>query len=163
MDALSHTPLKSGWVSFCLKDPAAARAAIVAEALSWESTAFHDMAGVKGVGTDCAHHLIGVAVNVGAIEPYEPHYAPQFFQHRDEPLFLQELEAHGARRIEAADALAGDVLMYSYGRQPAHCGIIVDAQTVVHAFKLVGRVTRGSRRELEHRLHSAWSILPEIA
>jgi cell wall-associated NlpC family hydrolase len=137
------------------------RAAVVAEALSWCGTPFHDCSGVKGHGTDCVHLLIGVYSRVGLIRAFEPKYKPQWFQHRAEPRFLDGLAAHGARRIDAAAALAGDVLMYNYGHHAAHSGIVVDSTTIVHAYKPVKMVTRGDRREFEHRLDSAWTLFPE--
>jgi len=141
-------------------DTQALRAAVVAEALAWEGTPFHDRARVKGAGVDCVNLLIAVYSAVGLIDESNPDYKPQWFQHREEPRFLLGLEAHGARRIEPASALAGDVLMYSYGRHAAHGAIVVDKTTIVHAFKPVGMVTRGDRREFAHRLDSAWSLFP---
>jgi cell wall-associated NlpC family hydrolase len=138
----------------------ATRDDVVQEALSWQGTIFHDMAGVKGVGTDCAHHLIRVYAAVGLIENFSPQYKPQWFQHRDEPRFLQALAEQGAHRIELSEVLPGDVLMYRFGRHAAHGAIVVDDNTIVHAYKPVGHVCRGSRREFEDRLDSAWSLFP---
>lgn len=145
-------------------DIQALRAAVVAEALSWVGTPFHDCAGVKGEGCDCAHLLIRCYAAVGLIpQEQDPAYSPQWFQHRDEPRFLQGLEAHGGRRIDPAAALPGDVLMYTFGRHAAHAAIIVDATSIVHAYKPVGLVTRGDRREFAHRLDSAWTLFQEVA
>jgi cell wall-associated NlpC family hydrolase len=136
----------------------ATRDDVVREALSWTGTIFHDCSGVKGVGTDCAHLLVRVYAAVGLIEDFSPQYKPQWFQHRDEPRFLQALVEQGARRIEPIDALHGDVLMYRFGRHAAHGAIVVDANTIVHAYKPVGHVCRGSRREFLDRLDSGWSL-----
>lgn len=136
----------------------ATRADVVREALSWTGTPFHDVSGVKGVGCDCAHLIIRAFSAAGLIEDFDPAYKPQWFQHRDEPLFLQELQRHGARKIEPEKILAGDVLMYKFGRHAAHGAIVVDANTIVHAYKPVGCVTLGSRRELADRFDSAWSL-----
>lgn len=131
------------------------------EALTWEGTPFHDCAGVKGVGTDCAHILLRTFVTVGVIPdvPIKP-YKPQWFLHRKEPLFLQELRERGARQIEVGAALPGDVLMYDFGIHAAHGAIVIDAATIIHAYKPVGHVCLGSRRELEPKLDSAWSLFP---
>ena len=144
-------------------DVEALRSAVVAEALSWTGTPFHDRAGVKGAGCDCVHLIIRTYAAVGLIADFSPQYKPQWFQNRDEPRFLQGLEAHGARRIDYAAALPGDVLMYNYGRHAAHGGIVVNATTIVHAYKPVGMVTRGDRREFEHKFDSAWTIFPVSA
>jgi len=138
----------------------AIREDIVRAALGWEGTPFHDRARVKGAGVDCVNLLVAAFSEAGLIPAadLEP-YAPQWFLHRDEPRFLQGLAQYGARQIDPAAALPGDMLMYNFGRHAAHGAIVVDAQTIVHAYKPVGRVTRGSRRELEDRLDSAWTLL----
>lgn len=138
----------------------ATREDVVRAALGWVGTPFHDCAGVKGAGVDCVHLIIRVYAEVGLIADFDPQYKPQWFQHRDEPRFLAGLEEHGARRIDPAQALPGDVLMYSYGRHAAHGGIVAYAGAIVHAYKPVGCVTIGDRREFEHRLDSAWSLFP---
>lgn len=139
---------------------AATREDVVRAALSWEGTPFHDCCRVKGAGVDCVNLIIATYSEVGLIADFNPEpYKPQWFQHRDEPRFLLGLEAH-ARRIEPSAALIGDVLMYAFGRHAAHGAIVVDETTIVHAYKPVGRVTRGDRRELEHRLDSAWTLFP---
>lgn len=136
----------------------ATREDVVREAVSWVGTKFHDCSGIKGVGTDCAHLLIRSFAAVGLIQDFDPQYKPQWFQHRDEPRFLQALVEQGAHQIDPSSALAGDVLMYKFGRHAAHGAIVVDANTIVHAYKPVGCVTLGSRRELLDRLDSAWSL-----
>lgn len=138
----------------------ATRDDVVRAALGWLGTPFHDRARVKGAGVDCVNLLIAAFTEAGLITESDPAYKPQWFQHRDEPRFLQGLEAHGARRIDPDSALPGDVLMYNYGRHAAHGAIVVDEITIVHAFKPVGMVTRGDRREFTHRLDSAWSLFP---
>lgn len=134
------------------------RAAVVAEALTWLGTPFHDCARVKGAGTDCLNLLIGVFSGVGMIEPFDPPpYSPQWFEHKDEPRFLLGLEAH-ARRVEVGQP--GDIAMYRYGRHAAHSAIIIDERTIIHAFKAVGRVTKGSYLDMLPRLDSLWSVFP---
>lgn len=138
----------------------ATREDVVREAVSWTGTRFHDCSGIKGVGTDCAHLIIRVYAAVGLIEDFSPSYKPQWFQHRDEPRFLQELESRGAHRIDIEEALPGDVLMYKFGRHAAHGALVIDASSVIHAYKPVGHVCVGSRREFADRLDSAWSLFP---
>lgn len=133
---------------------------IVTEAFTWNGTPFHDMAGVKGVGVDCAYFLVRVYSAVGLAENFDPKYKPQWFLHRAEPIFIETIERCGGRQIDPASALTGDVLMYSYGRHAAHGAIVVDERSLIHAYKPVGRVTRGDRGEFEGRLHSAWSVFP---
>jgi cell wall-associated NlpC family hydrolase len=135
------------------------RAEIVRAALSWVGTPFHDASGVKGAGCDCLHLVWRVAQERGyapLVDP--PAYKPQWFLHRGEALFLQGLVEYGAHKVERA--LPGDFAMYNFGRHAAHAAIIVDANSLVHAYKPVGCVTIGDRRELEPKLDSYWSVFP---
>jgi cell wall-associated NlpC family hydrolase len=135
----------------------ARRADIVREALSWLGTPFHDHSGVKGAGCDCVHLIWRVAQATGHAPTGEiPPYKPQWFQHRGEPLFLQGLGAHGAHQV--AFALPGDIAMYNFGRHAAHGAIIIDGNSLIHAYKPVGVVTIGDRREFEAKLDSYWSV-----
>jgi cell wall-associated NlpC family hydrolase len=92
------------------------------------------------------------------VKDFDPKYKPQWFQHRDEPRFLQALIDHGAHRVEPEKVFPGDVLMYRFGRHAAHGAIVVNESTIIHAYKPAGCVCLGSRRELAHRLDSAWSL-----
>lgn len=133
------------------------RADIVREALSWIDTPFHDGAGIKGAGCDCAHLLIRVYASVGLIPgDFEPErYSPQWFQHRDEPRFLNKL-AEFAHRVDAPRP--GDVAMFNYGRHAAHAAILVDARSIVHAFKPARRVMRDALAPFLPILDSYWSF-----
>jgi cell wall-associated NlpC family hydrolase len=137
------------------------REAIVREAKSWLLTPFHDCAGVKGAGVDCAHLILRVFAAVGKT-PDVPikAYRPQWFLHRKEPLFLQELKERGAHQIDLASALPGDVLMYDFGIHAAHGAIVIDANTIIHAYKPAKCVCLGSRREFADKFDSAWSLFP---
>lgn len=138
----------------------ATRDDVVREALTWEGTPFHDCSGIRGAGCDCAHLLIRTFSAVGLIEDFDPAYKPQWFLHRDEPLFLHALKAQGARLIHFENIAAGDVLMYKFGRHAAHGAIVIDANTIIHAYKPAGCVGLGSRREFADRFDSAWSLFP---
>lgn len=132
---------------------------MVREALSWVGTPFHDASGVKGVGCDCAHFLIRVYAAVGLIEDFNPeHYVPQWFLHRDEPKFLRTL-ARYAHPIERERVTTADIIMYNFGRHAAHGAIVIDGQTIIHAFSYAGCVTRSDRRNLQGREHSYWGVL----
>jgi cell wall-associated NlpC family hydrolase len=134
------------------------RTAVVLEALSWIGTPFHDCAGVKGAGCDCAHLLLRVYQNAGVIPMFdvEP-YPPQWFQHRDEPRFLNRLRDY-AHEVEMPEV--ADVVMFKFGRHAAHGGILVAKDKMVHAYKPQGAVTEGSLFLPRGELHSYWSLFP---
>lgn len=108
-------------------------------ATSWLKTPWHHEARLKGVGVDCAQFLLAVYAQAGLIEPYDTHhYSHDWYLHRDEPLFMQEIEKHCNR---VAEALPGDIVMFRFGRSPAHGAILIDRNMVIHAYRPEGRVT----------------------
>jgi len=146
-----------------MRDSTALRAAVITEALSWIGTPFHDCAGVKGHGVDCAHLVWRCYQSIGVVPPGDPPaYKPQWFQHQLEEVFLQELKKHGAVSIAPTLARAGDVLMHKYGKHAAHGAIVIDERSMVHAYKAAKMVVRAERAEFEGRLDSAWTLFPEM-
>lgn len=136
--------------------PKVTREAIVAEALSWIGTPFHDCCGVKGEGVDCVHLLKAVAVAAGIVEDFDiDAYKPQWFMHRDEPRFLAGMSRY-CRRVE--EGLAGDFEMFNFGRHAAHGAILIDSESMVHAYMPAGRVILDWRRSLSSRHDSYWSV-----
>ncbi len=132
------------------------RQAVIAEALSWLGTPFHDRAGVKGAGCDCAHLLKQVFVAVSLIADFAmPPYSPQWFLHRDEEVFLNVIKHYA---IPVKHAQPGDIEMYNFGRHAAHGGIVIDDRTLIHAYKPIGRVNLDERQVYVARYHSAWSV-----
>jgi cell wall-associated NlpC family hydrolase len=128
---------------------------VVREARSWLGTPFHDCADVKGAGVDCAMMLVRVFVDLGVVPPFDPRpYYPQWFLHSSESRFLNWMRKL-ARPIEVAQA--GDVVLFSFGHQAAHGAIIVDDDSMVHAYLPAGRVILDSRGALAHCRHSYWS------
>lgn len=135
---------------------AASRDDIVKEVLTWVGTPFHDCADVKGAGVDCGMLLVRVFCDLDILPLFDPRpYKPQWFQHRDEPLYLGWLAKY-AHKVEQPGL--GDVAMYNFGRHAAHAAIIVGPGAIVHAFKPAGRVIRDDMRHLESRLDSFWSV-----
>jgi cell wall-associated NlpC family hydrolase len=123
-------------------DEAETRAAIVAEALSWEGTGYHDRARVKGVGVDCAQLPIAVFSSLGLIPEIDPDYSPQWYIHRDEELFLSFVTPY-AREIGRDEAGPGDFAIWKYGRTYSHGAIIIDPPVIIHATLIAECVTRG--------------------
>lgn len=113
------------------------RAAIVAEALSWEGTPYISRAMIKGVGVDCAMLPSAVYHTVGLIPAMAPEYPADWMMHRDEELFLSYITPH-AREISEAEAGPGDLVIWRFGRTYSHSAIVIDLPEVLHA------VVRGS-------------------
>lgn len=119
----------------------AERAAIIAEAIIWKGTKFHDNASVKGVGCDCIGFLAGVfRTLIGTIDI--PYYSKDWHLHRTEELYL--LGDHGNPGLlgyceEVAGPperapLPGDVVMFKFGNCFAHGAIVLAWPKIIHSF-----------------------------
>ncbi|MDP8997126.1 MAG: NlpC/P60 family protein [Pseudomonadota bacterium] len=133
-------------------DEAATRAAIVAEAISWIGTPFHDDSRIKGVGVDCAQFVAAVYLATGATPQFEtPRYVAQWFLHRDEERLMDFVKQFG-KEIQEADAKAGDLVLYKIGRAYAHAAIIIDwPNEIIHAHFQSRMVVRAMPFELDLR------------
>lgn len=110
------------------------RAAVVAEALSWENTPYHHEARVKGVGVDCAQFLVGVFANLRLIEPpVIPHYPPDWHLNATDERFLAIIGAL-ADEIEG-EPLPGDVMVWRFAKCFAHGAIVIEWPAIIHSFK----------------------------
>ena len=141
------------------------RRRVVAEARTWVGTPYHHHARIKGVGVDCAQILAAVfhAADL-APELDLGHYPTQWHLHHGEELYLQQLQAAGAHRIDAElQPQPGDVGVWRFGRTYSHGGIVIEGGAnplVVHAY--IGRgvtVSRASEDPLAGREHCYWSVI----
>ena len=143
------------------------RAAVVAEALTWLRTPWHDKGRVKGVGVDCAMFLAGVFETCCLIPRIEPkHYPRDWAMHRDEKLF-EEWVAKFGRKVDAPQP--GDVVLYQFGRVFSHGAIVIDWPRIIHADRRAGMVTlaEGDQDWLckasGERAVAFWSFWPRAA
>ena len=117
------------------------RAAIVAEAISWERTPYHPHARVKGVGVDCAMLPALVFEATGHCPEVNPEYSEQWMNHRDEELYLAEIRKW-AREIDREQLGSGDLVVWKFGRVYSHSAIVIDPPIVIHAVIQGGAVIR---------------------
>lgn len=115
--------------------PAITRAAIVEEAMTWVSTPFAHHQQLKGVGVDCAHLMRGVLNGAGAAVHQPQYYSQQWHLHRSEEQFADFVMQYGDE-IDEADLLAGDMILWKFGRCFSHGGIYIGARRVVHAIAM---------------------------
>ena len=123
------------------------RARIIAEAISWVRTPFHDDARLKGIGVDCAQLVAGVYLDAGVVPAFEiPRYTAQWFMHRSEEKLLDFVSRFG-REIPESDVRPGDLAIYKIARAYAHAAIIVDwPSEIIHAHMPSRMVVRASPR-----------------
>ena len=112
---------------------------IVMEAKTWLRTPWHHKARVKGCGVDCAQFLIAVYSAVDLIEPFETgEYPADWHLHQDETVFLNHLLQYS---VQVGEPEVGDVVMFQYGRHPAHGSIYIGDGQIIHAWRDEGFVT----------------------
>lgn len=117
------------------------RAAVVAEAESWESTPYHHMGRLKGVGCDCLSLLAEVYERAGVIGHVDiPFYPGDWQLHRDAERYLEGILQY-AHEIEGPPE-PGDIAVWKFGRTFSHGAIVTEWPRVIHAFVRVG-VVRG--------------------
>jgi cell wall-associated NlpC family hydrolase len=111
---------------------AAARAAIVTEAISWERTPYHPHARLKGIGVDCAQFPAAVYEAAGLVPHLAPEYSAQWMLHRDEEHFLAWVTPH-ATEISRGQLGPGDFVIWKFGRVFSHGAIVIEPPEVIHA------------------------------
>jgi cell wall-associated NlpC family hydrolase len=135
------------------------RELVVDEALSWQGTPYHHRGRIKGAGVDCGMILCEVYERAGVLPHVDPgEYVPDWFMHRDEPVYLGIVEQFAAK----IDGLAkpGDIALFQYGRNPAHGAIVIEWPTILHSFKKAGMVILDdavANKELAERFVGIWS------
>jgi hypothetical protein len=132
------------------------REAVCAEALTWVGTPFHDCADVKGAGVDCAMLLVRIYCGLGIAPHFDPRpYKPQWFEHQDDPIYLNWLRKYSH---QVSEPEAGDIAMFQFGKQAAHGAVVIEpGRSMVHAFKPSAKVIFDDLRHLRPFFHSYWS------
>ena len=126
------------------------RQEIVDEVRSWAGTKWQHQASLKGVATDCVGLIRGVFGKLsGRKYPTRVDYPSTWHLFKAEEKLYNEVSKY-ANEIPAENMLPGDLLLFGFGKGPAHhCGILATPETFVHSWADVGRVT-------ETRLDEFW-------
>lgn len=114
------------------------RDAVIAEAMTWLRTPYHDHARVKGVGVDCAQMPIAVYSAVGLIAPFEVDYPKDIYLHKNNEIYIEHVLSAGAVEISAGQAQKGDLAIWRWGRAFAHGGIMLPNNQIIHALVDIG-------------------------
>lgn len=135
------------------------RLAICKEALSWIPTPYHDHAGIKHVGCDCAFYPCRVYQSVGLIDKKLalPAYSPQqwlnspsqidkmHLRHEDKT-YLNVVEGL-FREIDLIEILPGDLMLTQVAASWTHGAIIIDWPKVIHSIVGKGVIKSDALRE----------------
>lgn len=128
-------------------------AQIVEEARTWIGLRYQHQASLKGVACDCIGLVRGVGRACGLVDPFLTGDAARYAGYEQSPnagLLLEACEAF-MERIPVVAACLGDILIFRFGREPQHFGILsgLDPRYVIHSYERVGRVT-------ENRIDRVW-------
>lgn len=113
---------------------------IAAAAMEWFGTPYHDQASVKGVGCDCLGLARGVWRDVVGKEPRVP---PPYSRDWGE-VGVRETFAEAVRpfmiEIDPAEAQPGALMLFRMraGAPAKHCGILLSADRMIHAYERAG-------------------------
>jgi cell wall-associated NlpC family hydrolase len=117
-------------------------------AQSWLGTPFHHHGRLRGVGVDCVQLLGQILVEVGAITDYSfPPYAMDA-KALTRSIVVDYLEARPDFQRVEGNTMPGDILCIRWHRVPHHCGLVIDAETFVHAVPGRGVVQSPIRERL---------------
>jgi cell wall-associated NlpC family hydrolase len=123
------------------------RAAIVAEAMTWEGTPYLQQGDVKGPNgcVDCSMLLVRCWVDTGLVEPFDPRpYPASWHLHHGEERYLDWLSTVA---VEVDEPQPGDVVAFRFGLCFSHGGIMVDRTRVIHALRGHGNCSVTDLRE----------------
>lgn len=129
------------------------RVDIIREARAWIGTRWQHQQFTKGVACDCIGLIGGVALAVGIPGSEAWRDTPEYHNYGRQPdpaLLLRGCDLLMAR-IEVADAIIADVLVFRFRQEPQHFGLISqqDPPYIIHAYAQARRVT-------EHRMDDVW-------
>lgn len=123
------------------RTPAEQRAAVVAEALTWQGTPWAHRGRIKGAGVDCAQFVIKCYANAGVITDIDTgEYPRDWHIHKTDERFLTFVPGF-AREITETEVGPGDLILFRIGRVFSHGAIVVDWPQGIHAAIQAGMVT----------------------
>ena len=128
-----------------------ARSLVAQEALKWKGTPFHHQASLKGVGVDCIGLVCGVADALGLPEAKRWREDIRYRGYGRLPVPSKLLAACSEYMDQIVNPGLGDVLLFTFMKEPMHFGIITQTSPryLVHAYETIGHVT-------EHRIDEKW-------
>jgi len=108
--------------------------------------------GTSRRGCDCTGLVIGILREMGYMRSYRLRdYPIDWNLHSGAGDWVIEGLGKLGRRVSRPSAQRGDIAVMQFGRCPAHCGILVDRDLMVHSFLAAGRCQYGRLKD------SPWS------
>jgi cell wall-associated NlpC family hydrolase len=133
------------------------RADFIAAARSMIGTRFHHQGRLPGVGLDCAGLVVCAAHSAGIDLADEPGYG-----HMPHSGTFMAKVAENADRIDPADVMPGDMMVFAFRGEPQHVAI-VSAVTprilLLHAYAEARRVVENGFDGIwQSRLRGCWRL-----
>jgi cell wall-associated NlpC family hydrolase len=127
---------------------------IVAEARTWIGTRFAHQGRLKNVGVDCAGLIVCVCANVGITINDKIGYSM-----KPDGVSLKAQCDEQLTRIDSADIVPGDVLLFRFENDPQHLAFVGGYPTgglsIIHAYSLARR-NKLLGWVVESRLDDVW-------
>jgi len=102
---------------------------------AWLNTPYRHLTGVKGRGCDCIHLVVKSFEAVGADhgrQIFIPKYPPDWHMHSGISLLYDGIrEQYNIEEIKPVDPALlknGDIILFQWGRHPAHAGIYMNGE-----------------------------------
>jgi len=108
---------------------------VVAKAREYIGTPWHHAARCKGVGIDCIGLFVCVGQELGLQIIDVVNYSMGSQLNR----MLDELDPY-VIDVDLKDVRTGDLMVFSGKMMPNHCGIYSGEDTLIHAWRTVGKV-----------------------
>ena len=138
------------------------RAAIVAEAREWIGTPFAHGQMLKLVGCDCIGLVAGVAAELGLPEASRWRGDTRFkgYGPTPDPVKLLAACAEYLDEIPVSRARLGDVLQYTFAKEPMHFAILSrdDPWYVIHGYQRAKGVVENGAQATFWKLQRAFSF-----
>lgn len=116
------------------------RTDVVQAARGWLGTPYHHQARLQGVGVDCVGLVIGVARELGLVDPSFD--VPAYPRSPDGASLMALADLH-MQRIDVP-LQSGQVIVVAFDANPQHLGIVGDyrhgGHSIIHAAARPGRV-----------------------
>lgn len=127
------------------------RQAIINEARTWIGTKWQHQASLKGVACDCVGLLRGTLGNLTGEKYIENvDYSATWHLFKKEEQLYNNMAMY-TKEIPKEEMLPGDLILFGFGKGPAHhCGILATPTTFIHSWADIGKV-------VETRLDDFWT------
>lgn len=120
---------------------------VIEFARTWIGTPFLHQGRLIDVGVDCAGLVIGIANEFKLAKTFKD---KKNYSRNPTGTMMAEVLGEHLERINASEAIYGDILHFKFARFPQHVGILTDNETFIHADSHEGKV-------VETRLSGHWA------